>query len=96
MAAALNMQIIRGSLKTCKPCAVVKGRQMNVSSKSKGSKAENFNGRVYHAIAIVKESDNDKKLGHKIVWHVIAEETITFKTSKFCVTKSEMPKYMCE
>ena len=67
-----------------------------LAAKAREAKLKHFNGRVYHAIAIVKERDNDKKLGHKIVWHVIAEETITFKTSKFCVTKSEMPKYMCE
>ncbi len=83
MAAALNMQITRGSLKTCEHCAVAKARQMNVSSKSKGSKAEKFNGRMYHDIAIVKESNNDKKLGCKSVWHVIAEDTVNSKTSKF-------------
>ncbi len=44
MAAALNMQITRGALKTCEPCAVAKARQRNVNSKSKGSKAETFNG----------------------------------------------------
>jgi hypothetical protein len=67
-----------------------------MSTKSKGSKAEKFNGRVYHDIAIVKESNNDKKLVHKGVWHVIAEETVNFKTSKFFVSKSKMPMYMCE
>ncbi len=90
------MQITRGSLKTREPCAVAKARQMNVNSKSKGSKAEKFDGCVYHDIAIVKESNNDKKLGRKSVWHVIAEETVNFKTSKFFVSKSEMSKYMCE
>jgi hypothetical protein len=54
---------------------------MNVISESEGSKAEKFNGRVYHDIAIVKESYNDKKLGRKSVWHVIAEELVNFKTS---------------
>jgi hypothetical protein len=96
MAVALNMQITRGSLKTSEPCAVAKARQMNVDSKSKGSKAEKFNGCMYHDIAIVKESNDDKKLGCKSVWHVIAEETVNFKTSKFFVSKSEMPTYMCE
>jgi hypothetical protein len=51
---------------------------------------------MYHDIAIVKESNNDKKLGRKSVWHVIAEETVNFKTSKFFLSKSKMPKYMCE
>jgi hypothetical protein len=70
---------------------------MNVNSKSKGSKAEKFNGHVYHdIIAIAKESNNDKKLGCKCVWHIIAEEMVNFKTSKFFVSKSKMPKYMCE
>jgi hypothetical protein len=48
---------------------------MNVNSKSVGSKAEKFSGCVYHDIAIVKESIDDKKLGRKSVWHVIAEKT---------------------
>ncbi len=95
-AAALNMQITRGSLKMCEPCAVAKARQMNVNSRSKGSKAEKFNGCMYHDIAIVKESNDDNKLGRKSVWHVIAEETVNFKMSKFFVTKSEMRIYMCE
>ncbi len=95
-AVALNMQITRGSLKTCEPCAVAKARQMNVNSKSKRKKAEKFNERVYHDIAIVKKSNNDKKLGCKSVWHVIAEEMVNFKMSKFFVSKSKMPTYMCE
>jgi hypothetical protein len=70
---------------------------MNVNSKSKGNKAEKFNGHVYHdIIAIAKESDNDKKLGRKCVWHIIAEEMVNFKTSKFFVSKSKTSKYMCE
>ena len=55
-----------------------------------------FNGDMYHDIAIVKESNNDKKLGCKSVWHVIAEKTVNFKTSKFFMSKGEMPTYMCE
>jgi hypothetical protein len=96
MTAALNMQITRGSLKMCEPCAVAKARQMNVSSKSEGSKTEKFNGCMYHDIVIVKESNNDKKLGRKSVWRVIAEETVNFKMSKFFLSKSEMLIYMCE
>ncbi len=65
MAAALNMQITSGSLKMCEPCIVAKARQTNVNSKSEGIKAEKFNGCMYHDIAIVKESNNDKKLGCK-------------------------------
>jgi hypothetical protein len=96
MAAALNMQISMGSLKTCEPRAVAKARQMDVNSKSEGSKAEKFNGRMHHDIAIVKESNNNKKLGHKSVWHVIAAKMVSFKASKFFVSKSKMTKYMCE
>jgi hypothetical protein len=64
-AAALNMQITRGALKTCELCAVAKARPTNKNSKSKGSKAKTFNRQVYHNIAIVKESNNDKKRGCK-------------------------------
>jgi len=95
-AAALDIQITRGSLKTCEPCAVAKAKQMNVNNESKGTKADKFNGRVYHDIATVKETDDDKKLGRKSVWHVCVEETVLFKVSKFFVRKSEMPAYMCE
>ncbi len=95
-AVALNMQITRGSLKMCEPCAVAKARQMNVNSKIEGSKAEKFNGRVYHDIAFVKESNDDKELGRKSVWHVIAEETVNFKMNKFFVSKGKKPTYMCE
>ena len=95
-AGALDIQITRGSLKTCEPCAVVKAKQMNVNSKSKGTKADKFNGRVYHDIATVKETDNDKKLGCKSVWHVCIEETVLFKVSKFFVRKGNMTANMCE
>jgi hypothetical protein len=90
--AALNMQIMRDALKTCEPGAVAKARQRNVNSKSKGNKAETFNRQVYHDIAIVKESNDDKKLGRKTIWHVSAKETVNFKTSKFFVSKTKMPK----
>jgi len=32
---------------------------MNVNNESKGTKADKFNGRVYHDIATVKETDDD-------------------------------------
>jgi hypothetical protein len=90
------MQIMRGAFKTCEPCAVVKARQRNVNSKSEGNKAEASNGRVYHNIAIMKESNDDKKLGCKTIWHVSSKEMVNFKISKFFVSKSKIPKYMCE
>jgi hypothetical protein len=90
------MQITRGLLKTCEPCAVAKAKQMNVNNESEGVKADKFNGRVYHDIATVKENDNDVKLGRKSIWHVSVEETVLFKVSKFFVSKGKMPVYMCE
>ncbi len=50
---------------------------------SEGEKADKYNGRVYHDIATVKESEEDKALGQKTVWHITAEETVNFKRSKF-------------
>ena len=58
-ATALDIQLTRRSLKTCEPCAVAKAKQMNVNNESKGTKADKFNGRVYHDIATVKETDDD-------------------------------------
>ncbi len=49
----------------------------------------------YHNIATVKESEEDKSLGQKTVWHITAEETVNFKRSKFFSAKSKMPKDMC-
>jgi hypothetical protein len=50
---------------------------------------------VYHNIATVKESNEDKKLGCKTVWHITAKETVNFKRSTFFVYKSGMPNNMC-
>ena len=94
-AAALGILITRGALKTCESCAISKAKQKNVNDVSEGEKAVKYNGRVYHDIATVKESEEDKALGRKTVWHITAEETVNFKRSKFFVSKSDMPKDMC-
>jgi len=67
-----------------------------VNKESAGEKAVKYNGRVYHDIATVKESEEDKSLGRKTVWHITAKETVNFKRSKFFVAKSDMPKDMCK
>ena len=83
-------------LKTCEPCAVAKAKQMNVNNKSEGVKVDKFNGRIYHDIATVKETDDNKKLCRKSVWHMSIKETVLFKVSKFFVSKGKMPAYMCK
>ncbi len=62
-AAALGILITRGALKTCESCAISKVRQKNVNEESAGEKSVKYNGRVYHDIATVKESEEDKSLG---------------------------------
>ncbi len=94
-AAALNMLITRGTLKKCDSCAISKAKQKTLNQESEGTKASKFNGQVYHDIATVKEGNEDKKSGRKTVWHITAEETVTFKRSNFFVYKIEMPKDMC-
>ena len=94
-AAALGILIMRGALKTCESCAIVKAKQKIVNDESKGVEAVKYNGRVYYDIATVKESKKDKVLGQKTVWHIMAEETVNFKRSKFFMAKSNMPKDMC-
>jgi hypothetical protein len=94
-AAALGIRITRGALKTCESCAIAKAKQKNVNDVSEGKKAVKYNKRVYHDIATVKESEEDKALGRKMVWHIMAEETVNFKRSKFFMAKSDMPKDMC-
>jgi len=93
-AAALGILITKGALKTCKSCAVSKARQKKVNEESAREKAGKYNGRVYHGIATVKESEEDMYLGRKTVWHITAEETVNFKRSKFFVAKSDTPKNM--
>ena len=92
--AALGILITRGALKTCKSCAISKARQKNVNEESTGVKAVKYNGRVYHDIATIMESEEDKSLGRKTVWHITAKETVNFKRSKFFIAKSGMPKDM--
>ncbi len=67
----------------------------NLNDESKGEKAEKYNGRVYYDIVTVQESENDKSLGRRTVWHITAEETANFKRRKFFVAKSDMPKDKC-
>ncbi len=94
-AAALDMQITRDALKTCEPCAIAKAKKKNLNNNSEGVKANKFNGRLYPGIATVKECNEDKKLGCKTMWHIMAEETVNFKQSTFFVYKSEMLTNMC-
>jgi hypothetical protein len=94
-AAALGILITRGALKTCESCAIAKAKQKNVNEESAGEKAVKYNGRVYHDIATVKESKEDKSLGRKTVLHTTVEEIVNFKRSKFFRAKSKMPKDMC-
>ena len=94
-AAAIGILITRGALKTCESCAIAKAKQKIVNDENKGVKAVKYNGRVYHDIAAVKESEEDKSLGQRAVWHIMAKETVNFKSSKFFMLKSDMPKDMC-
>jgi hypothetical protein len=48
MAAALNMLIMQGGLKTCEPCAIAKAKQMKVANESEGEKAQVFNEQLFH------------------------------------------------
>jgi hypothetical protein len=52
---------------------------MNVNSEKEGEKAQVFNGRMFHDIAIVKEDDNGKKLCRKSVWHICVDKFVGFK-----------------
>ncbi len=66
-----------------------------MKEESAGEKAVKYNGRVYHDIATVKESEEDKSHGRKTMWHITDKETVYFKRSKFFRAKSEMLKDTC-
>jgi hypothetical protein len=92
-AAALDMRITRGALKTCEPCAIAMTKQKNLNNKSEGVKADKFNGRVHHNVATVNESNEDKKLGQKTVWHITANETVNLKQNTLlCGGRSPIPQ----
>ena len=40
---------------------------------------------MYHDIATVKESENDKSLCQRMVWHIKVKETVNFKRSRFLI-----------
>jgi hypothetical protein len=96
MAVVLNMLITRGGLKTCESCTIAKAKQMNVNIKSKGKKAQVFNGRMFDNIAIVKEDNSKKKLCQKSVWNICVDNLVGFNRSKLFFYKNEMSEYMCE
>ena len=47
---------------------------------------------MYHDIATVKESENDKSLGQIVLWHIMV--SVNFKRIRFFVAKGDMPKDM--
>jgi hypothetical protein len=78
MAAALSMLITKRCTQDFESCAIAKARQKNINDESEGAKADKFNSWLYHNIAIIKESNEDKSLGCKTVWHISAKETVNF------------------
>jgi hypothetical protein len=96
----LGMILLRGALPVCESCAIAKANQRNtpkgISDKSKANK---FNGRIYHNLAKIKVPEEFEGVTiTKFNWHILVDEATKFKRSKFFETKGgiveDLPQYM--
>jgi hypothetical protein len=92
------MNLLHGLLPVCKSCAIVKAKQRNVPKEtSGGSKAKEFNGRVFQDLSKIRAPD---ELGEieiaKSNWHILIDEATGFKRSAFFITKGGIIQDMCE
>ncbi len=94
----LGMNLLHGLLPVCKSCAIAKAKQRNVPKEtSGGSKAKEFNGRVFHDLSKIRAPD---ELGEikiaKSNWHILIDKATGFKRSRFFITKGGIIQDMCE
>ena len=96
----LGMALSCGSLAVCKSCAMAKAQQRNVPKVVDNErKAKEFNGRVMHDLAKIKVQEEDGYAGatiNKSNWHLLVDEVMKFKKSKFFETKGEIVEYIAK
>ncbi len=94
----LGMNLSRGSLPVCESCAIAKAKQRNVPKEtSGGSKAKEFNSRVFHDLSKIRAPDELEEIEiAKSNWHILIDEATGFKRSAFFITKVGIIQDMCE
>jgi hypothetical protein len=96
----LGMTLLQGALPVCESCAIAKVNQRNIPKGiSDKSKVTEFNGWIYHNLAIIKVPEEFERVSMtKSNWHILVDKATKFKHSKFFETKGniikDFPKYM--
>jgi hypothetical protein len=98
MALQLGMNLLRGMLPVCESCAIAKARQRNVSKEtSEENKVQEYNGQCFHNIATIKVPKKMEGITiSKPNWHILIDEALGFKQSKFHIIKGGIIPDMCQ
>jgi hypothetical protein len=94
----LGMNLLKGTLPVCESCAIAKARQRNVPEEtSEENKAQEFNGQCLHNIATIIVPENMEGIMiSKPNWHILIDEALRFKQSKFHIAKGAIVPDMCQ
>jgi hypothetical protein len=92
------MNLSRGMLPVCVSCTVAKTRQRNVPKVTlEENKVQEYNGQCFHDIATIKVLEKMEGIMiSKPNWHILIDEALGFKQSKFHITKEAMILDMCQ
>ncbi len=98
MALQLGMNLSRGMLPVCESCTIAKARQRNVPKEtSEENKAQEYNGQCFHNIAKIKVLEKMEGITiSKPNWHILIDEALGFKRSKFHIMKGAIIPDMCQ
>jgi hypothetical protein len=94
----LGMNLLRGTLPVCESCVIAKARQRNVPKEtSEENKAQEYNGQCLHNIAMIKVPEKMEGIMiSKPNWHILIDETLGFKQSKFHIMKGAIIPDTCQ
>ncbi len=95
-AAQLGMELSWPEFTMCESCAIGKAQQHNVPKELLGKKATTFNGRMGLDLSKIKVPEGLDVTINKPNWHIMVDQLLGFKRSKFFVTENEIIKYMCQ
>ncbi len=94
----LRMNLSRGALLVCESCTIAKARQRNVPKEtSEENKAQEYNGQCFHDIATIKVPEKMEGITtSEPNWHILIDEALGFKQSKFHILKGAIIPDMCQ
>jgi hypothetical protein len=85
------MVLSRTAFSTCKACAIRKVKQRNIPKETLGTKAT-----ILNELAKTNAPEELKVTISKPNWHILVDEALGFKQSKFFETKCAIIPYMCK